>query len=169
MTHPFSADEIAQASRTLLSDLEASLADSQQALLSRDFTRFEQCTREQIGFHRALEILWPQSTRDPASIAALRPAHLRLLHAARVQAALLTRAQRWLRTLANLVAGPEASYSPHICNGQGPHAAPYVPAPYLAWPSADRSTPTDSTIPETIREGRQDEDREAKERNRCPA
>ena len=148
MTHSFSSDEIARASMALLSDLEASLANSQQALLSRDFTRLEQCTRQQIGFHRALEILGPHSTGDPASVAALRTAQLRLLHAVRVQAALLTRAQRWLRTLANLVAGPEANYSPPVFNGQGA-----------------RSAPTDLTTRVT----RQDEAREVQERNQCPA
>jgi hypothetical protein len=161
MTHSFSSDEIAQASGTLLSDLEASLADSQQSLLCRDFARLEQCTREQIGSHRSLEILWLRNICDPASVTALRAAQLRVLRAARVQAALLTRAQRWLRTLANLVAGPEANYSAPVSSGQGPHPAPYLFAPYLAWPSANRSNPADLTTRE--------EDSEDKERNQCPA
>lgn len=148
MTDPFSSDEIAQTGKALLADLEASLDDSHQALLSRDFARLEQCTREQIASHRALEILGPQSPCDPASFAALRAAQVRVLEAARVQAALLGRAQRWLRTLANLVAGPEANYSAPVCNGQGAHF-----------------TPTDLATRVT----REDEDHQAQERNQCPA
>jgi hypothetical protein len=165
MTHPFSSDEIAQSSRALLSDLEASLADGQQALLARDFTRMEQCTRQQIDSHQALAILWRQGIADPASVPGLRPAQLRVLHAARVQAALLERAQRWLRTLANLVAGPASNYSPPIFNGRAPHLAPY-----LAWPSADRPTHTDTTLRAHCEDGeRKGEDRDDKEHNRCPA
>lgn len=168
MTHPLTSDEIAQSSRALLSDLEASLADSQQALLSRDLTRIEQCTREQIVSHRELKILWPQNIPDPAPLAALQAIQLRVLHAVRVQAALLDRAQRWLRTLANLVAGPTANYSPSICNGKGLLPAPclpasYLPAPYLAWSSATRSAPADPVIRED--DGREIENRERKERN----
>jgi hypothetical protein len=47
---------------------------------------------------------------SPALAAELRAAQLRVLHLARVQAALLAREGRWLTTLANLMAGPEAGY-----------------------------------------------------------
>ncbi len=149
----------------LLADLEASLADSrQQALLARDFTRFEQCTfREQIGLHRALEVMWPLSTCDLASCTALREAQLRVLHAGRVQAALLGRAQRWIRTLANLIAGPEANYCPHTNNTKGPYLASSVAAarhflgPHPTWPSGDGCICTGNGSPDEM------------ERKQCPA
>ena len=157
MTHRLSSNEIAQSARALFADLETSLADSQQALLARDFTRFEQCTREQIGLHRALEVMWPLSSCDLASCTALREAQLRVLRAVRVQAALLDRAQRWIRTLANLIAGPEANYCPHTNNTKGPHAAASLPGPHLAWPSGDRCICTGNGSPDEM------------ERKQCPA
>lgn len=48
---------------------------------------------------------------DPALAAGLLAAQWRVLYLGRVQAALLTRAQRSLRMLSNLLAGPEASYA----------------------------------------------------------
>src|SRR5579863_3212787 len=127
--------EIAQASRALLGRLEASLQASQDALLARDITRLEERTCEQIGLRRSLEILWdaahpPGSDAAPHDLrlaAELRAAQIRVLRLGRVQAALLGRAQRWLRMVSNLLAGPEASYAPLVCGRV---------APYPAWPSA---------------------------------
>jgi hypothetical protein len=114
--------EIAQAGFALLRELEMSLRASQKALLSRDVARLEQSTHQQIGLRRALEILWPGNGRgssemhcDPPLASELRTAQMRVLHLGRVQAALLRREQRWLRTLSNLLAGPEANYLPPDC------------------------------------------------------
>lgn len=110
--------EIAQASLALLTELEASLQASQQGLLSCDVARVERSTREQIRLCRALGILWSGNAGasgmqcDLALAAELRSAQRRVLHLGRVQAALLRRAQRWLRMLSNLTAGPEAGYLP---------------------------------------------------------
>ena len=96
-----------------------SLHSSQKALLSGDVARLEQSTRQQIGLRRALKILWPENGAgssemhcDPLLASELRTAQMRVLHLGRVQAALLRREQRWLRTLSNLLAGPETNYLP---------------------------------------------------------
>jgi hypothetical protein len=143
-----SSAEIAQASRALLGELEASLQASQDALLAHDVARLEECTCEQIGLRRSLEILWDAAHppgSDPAQYdlaqydlrlsAELRAAQMRVLRLGRVQAALLGRAQRWLRMVSNLLAGPEASYAP-------PPSARM--AQYPAWPPAS-SGPSDNT------------------------
>ncbi len=111
---------MAQASLALLRQMEDSLNASREALLARDLARLEQGTQEQIRLRRALEILWagkhnedadvPETLRDPVLAENLRAAQLRVLQQGRVQAALLRRAQRWLRVLSNLQAGPEAGY-----------------------------------------------------------
>jgi hypothetical protein len=112
-----------------LRELEMSLRASQKALLSRDVLRLEQSTRQQIGLRRALEILWPGNGMgssemhcDPRLASELRTAQMRVLHLGRVQAALLRREQRWLRTLSNLLAGPEANYLPPALNRVAWHA-----------------------------------------------
>jgi len=104
-----------------LLELEASLLSSQEALLARDLAGVEQGTCEQVRLQRALEILRPceaaqtsDSERTRAS-SELRAAAIRILHLGRVQAALLDRAQRSLRMISNLLAGPEASYGPPLC------------------------------------------------------
>ncbi len=141
MTSPLSSNaavrsedaEIAQASLALLAELERSLLAGQQALLSRDVVRVEQATHDQIRGQRALAILWSREAAGPeasdpgapatappyrlpncdvAVAAALRSAQMRVLALGRVQAALVSRAQRWGRTVSNLLAGPEASYVP---------------------------------------------------------
>ena len=100
--------------RALLTELEASLQASQRALLAHDLASLEHRTGEQIRLRRALEIF---GTPDGAPLAEsdlpheLRAAQKRVLHLGRVQLALLGRAQRWLRTLSHLMAGPGASYS----------------------------------------------------------
>ena len=99
---------LAAASAAVLAELESSLRASQQALLARDISSLEQATREQTRLRRALEILWARNVTFPPE---LRGAQQRVLHLGKVQAALLAREQRWLTVLANLVAGPEASYN----------------------------------------------------------
>ena len=135
--------EIAQASRALLGELEASLQASQNALLAHDVTRLEERTCEQIGLRRSLDILWDAAHppgSDPAQhdlrlSAELRAAQMRVLRLGRVQAALLGRAQRWLRMVSNLLAGPEASYAPPTFARM---------AQYPAWPPPS-SGPRDNT------------------------
>jgi hypothetical protein len=131
--------ESAQASRAVLAELEASLEASQRALLGRDVASLEQCTSEQIRLHRSLKILWSRRADLPGSHSSrsgpglgvpgieipafdipkfdnatfdieLRDAQLRVLHLGRIQAALLGRAQRWLRTVSHLLAGVEQNY-----------------------------------------------------------
>jgi hypothetical protein len=53
-----------------------------------------------------------QNLRDRGLAAALRAAQLRVLHLGRVQTALLIGAQRSLTMIANLLAGPQATYGP---------------------------------------------------------
>lgn len=130
--------EVAPASLALLGELEASLQTSQQALLARDVARLEESTREQTRLQRSLQVLGSRDaaqgsdpTRyDLAFAAQLRAAQLRALHLGRVQAALLARAQRWLRVVSNLLAGLEASYVAPACH-------PLAQRP--AWPPASSS------------------------------
>jgi hypothetical protein len=59
---PGSADEMAQAMLGLLAEMEASLAGSQKAVLASDGLGLENCTREQVRLHQALELLlWPRA------------------------------------------------------------------------------------------------------------
>ncbi|HEY3971871.1 MAG TPA: hypothetical protein VGM18_02640 [Candidatus Sulfotelmatobacter sp.] len=111
--------EIAAACQAILADLEASLKTSQLALLGRDASALAECTREQIRLQRSLDMLWPRNGKascdvgfDFSLIPGLRAAVARVLHLGRVQAALLARAQCWLSTLSNLLAGPAANYAP---------------------------------------------------------
>jgi hypothetical protein len=105
--------------------LEASLEATQKAVLARDLAELEQGTRDQMRLQRALAILWaeygmptqpsPSTTAwlqsfAPQFAAEWRAAQMRTLQLARVQAALLARAQRSLTMIANLLAGPESSY-----------------------------------------------------------
>lgn len=119
---------LAAARLAVLGELESSLRFSQHALLTRDLTGLELATGEQKRLQRVLEVLWTRDAtpRTSATIselqdspdlvspdltAELREVQLRVLHLGRVQAALLAREQRWLTTLANLVAGPESGYA----------------------------------------------------------
>jgi hypothetical protein len=118
--------EFEQAVLALLSELEASLTVSQKALLGRDLKAITTCTEEQTRLVRALAVLLQASlTRREApgvAVAPFRPkvksslvliaAEKRVWQLARVQAALLKRAQRSLRILARLLAGPQTSYGP---------------------------------------------------------
>ncbi len=59
---PGSPDEMAQAMLGLLAKMEASLEGSQKAVLASDGLGLENCTREQVRLHRALELLlWPRA------------------------------------------------------------------------------------------------------------
>lgn len=116
--------ELAQARLAALGELECSLEATQKALLARDLARIEQETREQMRLQRAFAILTAPVAApagDPANgdvriqeraqlLSALHSAEMRVLHLARVQAALLARAQRTARMIANLLAGPHAAY-----------------------------------------------------------
>lgn len=117
-TLPHAILEIMHARLALLADLEASLHASQRALLSRDISSLEKHTSEQVRLQTALAIVSSPS-HLPSSYPTSRPqavevhaAELRVLHHGRVQAAMLDRAQRWQRTVANLLAGVEKNYAP---------------------------------------------------------
>src|SRR5208283_916155 len=124
--------ELARACLTILEELESSLEASQKALLDRDYQRIEQGTLEQTRLARAFAVLVSRDAsqdaaltdRDPRNgvarneeeaqlVSALRSAAMRVLHLARVQAALLRRAQRSARMLAHLAAGSLAAYGPN--------------------------------------------------------
>jgi hypothetical protein len=56
------AEAMAQAMLGLLAEMEASLEGSQKAVLARDGLGLENCNREQVRLHRALELLlWPRA------------------------------------------------------------------------------------------------------------
>ena len=124
---PQAGAAMAQTSLALLRELEASLESTQQAVLARDLAGLEQGTREQLRLRQELEILWAWDRTHPHAdptggtrnlpdtsdlMVELRAVGMRVLHLGRVQAALLVRAQRSLRMIAHLLAGPESSYSP---------------------------------------------------------
>ena len=124
---PQAGAAMAQTSLALLRELEASLESTQQAVLARDLAGLEQGTREQLRLRQELEILWAWDRThphaDPAAgtcnlrdapdlMVELRAIGMRVLLLGRVQAAVLLRAQRSLRMMAALLAGPESSYSP---------------------------------------------------------
>jgi hypothetical protein len=112
--------EFAEGSLELLRKLETSLQTSQRALLSGDLAALQQETCEQLRLQRALEVGSPTGAGtsdgypepdESASLTDLRAAQMRVLHLGRVQAAILARANRWLTTVSNLMAGPEAGYT----------------------------------------------------------
>jgi hypothetical protein len=94
--------------------LEASLRSSQTALLLRDLAGIEEHTRELLGLRTELEALCAVGSLGNPGLGNrdLSAAALHVLHLGRVQMALLERAQRSLRMIANLLAGPRAGYSP---------------------------------------------------------
>jgi hypothetical protein len=116
--------EAMRTSLALLTQMETSLKTSQQALMARDLDGIEQGIRKQTDLQNALALLWsgdghpreatPALTRGPTreDTRELRAAAARVLHVGRVQVLLLRRAQRSLTTVANLLAGPQASYDP---------------------------------------------------------
>jgi hypothetical protein len=142
-TDPISASaftevEIAHTGLTLVAELEASLADSQKALLALDLAGIERGTREQALLGRNLEALVLRTRRivtvelargkerplappspTPEELSGLRAAANGVLQSIRVQAALLTRAQRALRIRAHRVAGIGATYGPFPAPDRG--------------------------------------------------
>jgi len=115
------ADDIAESSLNLLRQLEASLQASQRALLSGDLEALQEKTCEQLRLQGALQACWSQNgagARESNPMLAefaiasdLRAAQMRVLDLGRVQAAILSRANRWLTTVSNLLAGAAAGYS----------------------------------------------------------
>jgi hypothetical protein len=101
----------------LFSNLESSLRASQQALLHHDVARLERLTAEQSLLAHSLAVYRQRSIADGNKIPSLflpelRERATRVLHHGRVVEALLGRAQRFLRVIANLAAGTGASYAP---------------------------------------------------------
>jgi hypothetical protein len=97
----------------VLDQLESSLRRSQLALLAHDIAGLGEATQDQWRWQRTLTHLWAEAARNaPADLAAaaVGAAQRRVLHLGRVQAALLTRERRWLKSLASLAAGPTAVY-----------------------------------------------------------
>jgi hypothetical protein len=122
-----SGNEFERSCITLLRELEASLQGSRRALLALDLAGLECGTREQVNVIGRFEPLLQRqsaaagSAQDgyrifvkPANVSALQTelqqcAH-RVREATRLQAALLARAQAKLWVLANMLAGPSATY-----------------------------------------------------------
>lgn len=115
----------------LMVELEASLLCSRKALLALDLVALERQTEEQADLIRKFERLrvegmvaqasQPQAEKDARSAAHLwsfgleeevRRKATRIAEAARLQAALLMRAQCKLRILANMLAGSSVIYGP---------------------------------------------------------
>jgi hypothetical protein len=113
---------------TLLERLENSLTVSQKALLSLDIAAVERGTKEQSNLCRRIEALFahpaasPQNDDDAGKMQTsptisanwpveLSAAQARILHRGRVQAALLSRAQRALNVVAHFKSLPEATYA----------------------------------------------------------
>jgi hypothetical protein len=120
------AVEIARANLAILENLEVSLQASQKALLARDLESIEFGIREQMRLLRAFELAQAAQAKLADSLAAgssrpsgpvslaeeLTSERKNVLHLARVQAALLARAERSIKMIANLLAGPAAIYGP---------------------------------------------------------
>jgi len=102
----------AAACLAVLRQLEATLQLGQKALLAYDLSAIEFATSEQARLRQEFETLWawgiPRADTDAAE---LRAAQQRILHLGKTQAALLSRAQRYLNVLARLHAGANAAYS----------------------------------------------------------
>jgi hypothetical protein len=121
----------------LLQTLAAAIVQSHDHLLRLDLQAIESGTRDQLNLMRQFAAiqseleyeltLIPATESSPKSSAIptlqsaqpgrqqakrLRVAALRVIHAARLQSALLERAQRKLRIVANLLAEPGACYLP---------------------------------------------------------
>ncbi len=129
-THP--REQLAQASLAILSELENSLHRSQKALLALDGAALEILTEEQARLSRALHICFLPTTpcappgksteaaglsRSPSTFAPrpeLHAAASRVAHLARVQAALVRRAQRLRVLLSNFKSDPGEIYSPML-------------------------------------------------------
>jgi hypothetical protein len=100
----------------LLRALQASLAASRKALLELDLAGIERGTSEQAALSRKLTEDFRRGrvrlAREQQLAEELRQSEREVWQAARVQAALLTRAQGKLRVLANMLADPSMNYGP---------------------------------------------------------
>ncbi|MFZ1008603.1 MAG: hypothetical protein WAN65_17310 [Candidatus Sulfotelmatobacter sp.] len=138
-SHSVMAERFSLERLQLLRELEASLNGSRQSLLALDLAGIEQGTREQVGLVREIqrfperEMHMPRPGRKETRerpeggtqetsgsersawsremAEEVRRCEQSVLQAARVQAALLARARRKLRILANMLAGPSLNYS----------------------------------------------------------
>jgi hypothetical protein len=114
------ASESGAALLAWMEELEASLMGSHRALLELDLASIECGTREQANLIRKFDAVRKQSedgairlpAHAPGLARELRHSGARILEAARLQSALLVRAQGKLRVLGNMLAGPSADYGP---------------------------------------------------------
>jgi hypothetical protein len=130
------ADALLWAGIAVMGELQASLHSSRKAVLALDLDGIEQETGKQAGLIREFESLERRGVGMPATESKKQrvereedvpPARLAatpglpeqfrrnadsILQAARLQAALLARAQSKLRVLANMLAGPSVIYGP---------------------------------------------------------
>jgi hypothetical protein len=130
------ADALLWAGIAVMGELQASLHSSRKAVLALDLGGIEQETGKQAGLVRefaslhgrgvgmpATENKKPRVEREedvPSTLSAATPGLPEkfrrnadsILHAVRLQAALLARAQSKLRVLANMLAGPSVIYGP---------------------------------------------------------
>lgn len=117
--------ELAPTRLTLMRQLQASLAQSCKALLALDLAGIERGTREQVGLSQELAEGFARAGRELGGDEGeeLRQNELGVLQALRLQSALLARARCKLRVLANMLAGPSASYGPPRSRADArPHA-----------------------------------------------
>jgi hypothetical protein len=128
------------AARGLMAELETSLDCSRQALLALDLAGVTRQTEQQVELIRKLEKFLPRGMLAPASERhseedamplvdeEVRRNANRIVEAARLQAALLRRAQCKLRIMANMLAGPNVTYGPFRGWNEAPTAAPFSAA-----------------------------------------
>jgi hypothetical protein len=119
----------------VLCELEASLQASRKALLALDLAAIERGTSEQAGLIREFAALLRQSGENvrpglsagtPERRETFQQNAQRILEAARLQAALLARAQRKLRVLANMLAGPSVIYGGLWARNVVPPRGPFL-------------------------------------------
>lgn len=113
----------------LLQKLEESIVKGSEALLKLDLQGIEDGTREQLQLLQEFAEVRPQlahalaarssaksspetAQQGTADARLVKAAALRVIHATRLQLALLARAQRKLRVVAHMLAGPGACYPP---------------------------------------------------------
>jgi hypothetical protein len=131
-------EELLRARQVLMAKLEASLQGSRKALLALDLPQIECETGDQIGLilefgallRRCKACAAADRSAEPRAPGLRTPfleleeelerSQNRILDALRLQAALLTRTQRKLRVLANMLAGPTVSYGPLLARDGGP-------------------------------------------------
>jgi hypothetical protein len=117
----------------LMRQLEASLCKSHQALAALDLAGIRQGTRDQWSLCRSLGLEMRQVKAaegrhlgdDTETSRELRRSEWKVLEAARLQAALLKRAQRKLAVIANMLAGAERNYGPPVAPRQALPCAPH--------------------------------------------